>query len=196
MKSKPICLIVVLFTALLLFSIMGITAIEQIRPAPQTESRGVDEQIRPINQQGLPSDGNGNYHPAEGSGYSSSVYTPPPVVSDRVKMKAVLNSNLTNTTSNATGTGNFVVNKTSNTLSYNITYNGLSSNETLSDMSVPGLVVNNQSVSFPLPSGEIKQGVINYIQNIESYLLEGKLLVKIRSLLFPNGEISGELKII
>lgn len=192
MRQKTIYLTAVIFSAMLLFTIFGVIADDQIRPAPQTDSRGVGEQIRPANQQNLPSDGNGNYQPSEGSSYSSSVHNEP-VINDTVKMKAVLNNtNLTN----ATGTGDFLLNKTANTLSYNISYSGLSSNETGAELDVEGLMINNQTVSYQLPLGEIKQGVISFVQEVQDYILNGNALVKIKSLLFPDGELSGYIKII
>ena len=195
MKQKTIYLTAVFFAAILLFSIIGIMADDQIRPAPQTDSRGVGEQIRPANQQNLPSDGNGNYQPSEGSTYSSSAYHAPPVV-DTAKLNATLNSTDLNTTSNATGNASFVLNKTSNTLTYNITYSGLSSNETGAEIDVPGLMIDNQTVSYQLPLGEIKQGVISFVQDVQSYILNGNALVKIKSILFPDGEVSGYIKLI
>lgn len=195
MRQKTIYLTAMFFAAMLLFSIIGIIAADQVRPAPQTDSRGTGEQIRPANQQNLPSDGNGGYSPSQGSSYSSSVYHEPPV-SDTMKLNSTLNNTDLNTTSNATGKGDFLLNKTANTLSYNITYSGLSSNETGAEITVPGLMINNQTVSFPLPLGELKQGVISFVQELQSYILNGNALVKIRSLLFPDGEISSYIKII
>ncbi len=195
MKQKTIYSTAMILAAMLLLSIIGVIADNQIRPAPQTDSRGTGEQIRPANQQNLPSDGNGGYTPSEGSSYSSSIHQTPPVV-DTVKLNATLNGTNINSTSNATGTGDFVLNKTANTLDYNITYIGLSSNETGAEIDVQGLITNNQTVSFLLPLGEIKQGVISFVQEVENYILDGNVLVKIKSLLFPDGEISGYIKMI
>ncbi len=195
MRSIKLYLTAIIFIALITFSILGVIADEQIRPAPQTDSRGVGEQIRPANQQSLPSNGNGNYHPTEGSSYSSSVYHAPPVI-DTVKLNATLNGTNINSTSNVTGNASFVLNKTSNTLSYSIEFNNLSSNQTGAEITFPGLLVQNQTISYQLGLGNIKNGIITIIQEVESYLLEGKALVKIRSLLFPDGEIGGEIKII
>ena len=192
MKQKLIYLTAIFFASIMLLSIVGVIADDQIRPAPQTGSRGVGEQIRPANQQSLPSDGNGNYHPTEGSSYSSSVYVAPPVT-DIVKLNATLNGTNINSTSNVTGNSSFVLNKTSNTLSYSIEFNNLSSNETSAEITVPGLLIQNQTISYPLQLGNIKNGIISFMQEVESYLLEGKALVKIRSLLFPDGEIGGQI---
>lgn len=172
-----------------------ISATEQIRPAPQTESRGEGVQIRPANQQNLPANGNGNYNPTEGSSYSSSVYIAPPVVST-VKLNASLNNNLTNVSTNATGKGNFILNKTANSLSYNITYYNLSSNETGTEIFVPGILINNQSVSYSLPIGEIKSGIIFFAKEVKELILNQNSILRIKSLFFPNGEISGEIRII
>ena len=195
MRQKLIYLTAIIFTAILLFSIIGVIADDQIRPAPQTDSRGVGEQIRPANQQNLPSDGNGNYQPTEGSSYSSSIHKAPPIL-DTVKLNATLNNTDLNTTSNASGSGDFLLNETDNTLSYNISYSDLSSNETGAEIDVPGIMIDNQTVSYQLPLGEIKQGVISFVQELQSYILNGNALVKIRSFLFPEGEISGYIRII
>ncbi len=184
----------IIFIAFIIFSIFGAIAIDQIRPAPQTESRGIGEQIRPANQQSLPTEGNGDYHPTEGSSYSSSVYVAPPV-SDTVKLKA----NLNGTNTNATGNVTFSMNKTSNTLNYNLSYSGLSSNASGAEIVIPDLLINdsnNNTVAYSIQLGNLKSGIITFLQNIENYILEGKALVKIRSLLFPNGEISGQIRII
>lgn len=190
MRYKKLLIAITLL--LVIFSVFGIIADDQIRPAPQTESRGVGEQIRPANQQSLPSDGNGNYQPTQGSVYSSNIYQAPPVV-DIVKLNASLNGVNINSTANSTGNATFVMNKTSNTLTYNISFFGLSSNETSSDISVPGILVNNQSISYSLGLGNFKQGVITFLEEVQSYILEGKAIIKIRSLLFPEGELGGQI---
>ncbi len=196
MKSKIAYLIILFVMFVFIFLIVNVIATEQVRPAPQTESRGVGEQIRPANQQGLPSDGNGNYHSSEGSStYSSSIQTTPPV-SDSVKLTATLNGSNINSTSNATGFASFALNKTSNTLRFNLTFGNLSSNQSGAEITVPGLLIQNNTVSYPLQLGQIQNGIISFIQEVESYLLEGKAIIKIRSLLFPNGEIGGQIKII
>ena len=195
MKSKMIYLAAVFFTALLLFSIIGVIAADQIRPAPQTDSRGDGVQIRPANQGNLPSDGNGGYVPSEGSSYSSSVSHAP--VDNTVKLQAILNSTDLNTTSNTTGNASLTLDTATGDLSYNITYSDLSSNETGAELDVPGLIVDNQTVSYQLPLGEVKQGIINLANDVKDYILSGgNALIKIKSMLFPEGEMSGYIKII
>jgi hypothetical protein len=195
MKSKMIYLTAVFLTALLLFSIIGvIAATDQIRPAPQTDSRGDGEQIRPANQQNLPSDGNGGYSPSEGSSYSSKIRSH---VTTNVNLNAVLNNTDLNTTSNATGNASLTLDTATNELSYDITYSGLSSNETAAELDVPGLIVENQTVSYQLSLGEVKQGIISLANDVKDYILSGgNALIKIKSLLFPEGEVSGYIKII
>jgi len=196
MKQKTIYLTAIIFAAILLFSVIRVIAADQIRPAPQTESRGVGEQIRPANQQNLPTEGNGDYHPSEGSSYSSSVSHAPPVV-NTVELNATLNNTDLNTTSNATGTGDFVLNTDSNELSYNIDYSNLSSNETGAELDFPGLnSEDNQTVSYILPLGELKQGILNLAEDAKNLLLNNGAIVKIRSMLFPDGEVSGYIRII
>jgi len=193
MIQNKLYLISLFFAAILVISIIGVIADDQIRPAPQTESRGIGEQIRPANQQSLPTDGNGGYSPSEGSSYSSS---DKPLSYYDVTMNAELNNAGVNNTSNATGNASFVLNTKENTLNYDIEYSNLSSNETSAEIIVTDVIVNDMPVSYTLSLGEIKRGVISFAKEVESYILEGKALIKIRSLLFPEGEFSGQIRII
>jgi hypothetical protein len=197
-KLKSI-LTAVIFILLITLSIIGVLAQEQIRPAPQTEGRGVGEQIRPANQQSLPSDGNGNYHPSEGSSYSSSEHSSPPPVSDTVRLTSNINGSNINSSSNSTGSASFVLNKTSDTLSFDINYNDFSSNVTGSEIIIPDLMINNSNnstVPYSIDLGVLKSGIVSFLEQAKSYILEGKAILKIRSILFPDGEIGGSIRII
>jgi len=187
MKQKTI-LFIALFTSLILFSIINVIADDQIRPAPQTDSRGVGEQIRPANQQNLPSDGNGEYQPTQGSGYSSSKY------SSRydINLTTEISNTGVNGSSNATANASFVLNTKKNTMNYTIESSDLSSNETSAEIEIN----DTTPILYNLPIGEIKKGMISFAKEIEEYILEGKAWIKIKSFLFPNGELIGQIKIV
>ena len=60
-------ILTVFIISLLVAALIGF----QIVPATQLDDRGVGIQLRPANQLGLSSFGNGDYNPYEGSSYSS-----------------------------------------------------------------------------------------------------------------------------
>ena len=189
MVQKKVYLILIAFTLLLIGFIMQVViaektnTAEQIRPAPQTESRGVGEQIRPANQQNLPSNGNGGYTPTQGSDYSSSIGNKNVILKSDIK--PVVN------TSNASGAASFILNDDKKTLSYNINYSRLSSNETGSDISINE--ENNTRVLFEFPLGNIKKGILSYVNSIENLLTSGNAYLRIKSLLFSNGELISKI---
>lgn len=203
MKQKSNHLIFEFTATILLLFIVGIVcADEQIRPANQMPGRGVGEQIRPANQMNLPE--HGNYNPTQGSDYSSGYSSEDNEGNNHnetenktnsiVNFQAVLNNtNATNLSSNATGKGLFVLDNRTNTLSYNITYEDLSSNETGAYILGPFVPELNSTISFALSLGNEKIEALNYPKIIEDYIISGKTYVKILSLLFPEGEISGEI---
>lgn len=159
---------------------------DQIRPAAQTDNRGVGEQIRPANQLNQDT----GYSSSEGSRYSSGQ------VSEKTKidMKADLlrtTETAGNITSSASGTGSIIVNKRANTLSYDITYQDLSSNETEADIYKP--FNGTDTVLFSLPLGQHKVGVLSYGQSLELDILNGMSYINIHSILFPNGELKGQI---
>jgi len=187
MKKEVYFAFVFMLIALLTLSLL---AAQDIRPANQREDKGTDVQIRPANQLDLPSNGNGGYVPTQGSSYSSG-YTAQ--LNSEMNSTAKINStNLTNMTSNATGTAKFVVDKASNTLSYDVEYKDLSSNETGTTINMQGLNQNAIELLF-LPIGMHKVGVVKYVDAIEEYLLNGQTYINIKSLLFPNGELRGQI---
>lgn len=121
--------------------------------------------------------------------------TPTPTESNLVNLEAVLSPQTeSNRTSGANGTGSFVLDKQNKTLSYNIEYQGLSSNET--SASIDADIDNSTQVLFVLPIGNLKIGVFSFNETVQPYILNGNSFVKISSLLFPNGELKGTINII
>jgi len=194
MKKEVYFTIVFMLIALLTLSTI---IAEDIRPANQREDNGIGVQVRPANQMNLPSNGNGGYVPTQGSSYNSG-YTVPlsaqlkPI--NKTNLTIVNGTNITTEKiSNATGNAKFVVNKASNTLSYDVQYSQLSSNETGASINGPALVNQNAATLLFLPLGINKIGIIHYADAIEKYLLSGQTYLNIKSLLFPNGEIRGQI---
>jgi outer membrane protein assembly factor BamB len=97
------------------------------------------------------------------------------------------------TGSAGTGTGTIDVNTVTNQLSYNITFSGLGSAETMAHIhgfAPPGM---NAGIIHTLPLGTTKVGVFNYSQAQEADILNGLSYVNIHSVNFPNGEIRGQI---
>jgi hypothetical protein len=92
-----------------------------------------------------------------------------------------------------TGTGTIDVNTVTNQLSYNITFSGLGSAETMAHIhgfAPPGM---NAGIIHTLPNGSPKIGVFNYTEAQEANILNGLSYVNIHSVNFPNGEIRGQI---
>jgi hypothetical protein len=92
-----------------------------------------------------------------------------------------------------TGTGTIDVNTVTNQLSYNITFSGLGSAETMAHIhgfAAPG---SNAGIIHTLPNGSPKIGVFNYSEAQEANILNGLSYVNIHSVNFPNGEIRGQI---
>ena len=92
-----------------------------------------------------------------------------------------------------TGTGTIDVNTVTNQLSYNITFSGLGSAETMAHIhgfAPPGM---NAGIIHTLPNGSPKIGVFNYSDAQEANILNGLSYVNIHSVNFPNGEIRGQI---
>ncbi|MEM0465659.1 MAG: CHRD domain-containing protein [Candidatus Pacearchaeota archaeon] len=173
-----------------------------IRPAPQTTDRGVGEQIRPANQIDLQKD----FKPSEGSDYSSgidgqqnakiSMYV---VLNPQSKTEFVLNETTNETeevivTSDASGSGSFVLDELANSLSFNISYQGLSSNET--SATINRIFNNTVETLYVLPLGQKKIGIWTYDQCLELDIKNGLTYIDIKSILFPAGELKGEILMI
>jgi len=92
-----------------------------------------------------------------------------------------------------TGTGTIDVNTVTNQLSYNITFSGLGSAESMAHIhgfAAPG---SNAGIIHTLPNGSPKIGVFNYSDAQEANILNGLSYVNIHSGNFPNGEIRGQI---
>lgn len=187
MKKEVYFTIVFMLIALLSLSLI---LAEDIRPANQREDKGTGVQVRPANQMNLPSNGNGGYVPTQGSSYNSGYTTP---LKAELKPLKTNITNSTNLTSNATGNAKFVVDKAANTLSYDVQYSKLSSNETGASINGPATINQNAVALLFLPLGANKVGILHYAEAVEKYLLSSQTYINIKSLLFPNGELRGQI---
>ncbi len=97
------------------------------------------------------------------------------------------------TASAATGTGVIEVNTVANTLTYNITFSGLSSAETMAHIHGFGGTGQNAPIIHTLPLGSPKIGVFNYSEAQEFFILNNLSYVDIHSVNFPDGEIRGQI---
>lgn len=102
------------------------------------------------------------------------------------------------TASSGTGNGTFVIDAAANTLSFNITVSGLVGGaETAAHIHGPapaGANAPNPSpIFFDLPLGASKVGVWNYPESAEADILAGRTYIKIHTILFPAGEIRGQI---
>ena len=95
--------------------------------------------------------------------------------------------------SSALGSGEFVMNKTENSLRYSINYQGLMNNETMAHIHGFADKGVNSGVLFDLPLGENKAGVFNYSELQEDKIFEGLTYVNIHSEEYPTGEIRGQI---
>ena len=96
--------------------------------------------------------------------------------------------------SQAFAIGEFLIDPTTNTLTYNIIGYDIQ-NETRAEIIGPAINhvnSNNTLLALPSTSGH-KTGVWNYPQSIESDLLKGKTYVNIFTTQNPNGEIRGQI---
>lgn len=106
-------------------------------------------------------------------------------------------------TSSGTGTLSYTYNKSNRTLTYKITWSGLT--DSVNNMSINGLAVRGQSAgilqSFTLSTVQKrKEGTFSgnvYIDEQvfkEADLLAGKFYVNVRTKAFPSGEIRGQIE--
>ncbi len=93
----------------------------------------------------------------------------------------------------AVGIGVFAVDTVADTVSYRITYTGLTAPESgahIHGFAGPGV---NAGVLQPLPLGTLKCGVWNYAAAQEAGILAGNTYVNIHSTAFPGGEVRGQI---
>ncbi|HOX27056.1 MAG TPA: CHRD domain-containing protein [Candidatus Krumholzibacteria bacterium] len=91
------------------------------------------------------------------------------------------------------GAGVFHVNPETNELKYYIAFSGLGSAETAAHIHGAALHGTSAGVLYPLPLGNPKIGVINYAEADEQAILTGRTYVNIHSMLYPGGEIRGQI---
>jgi len=94
--------------------------------------------------------------------------------------------------STATGFATFSYDNTTNELTYNITFSGLSSTETGAHIH-QGVVGVDGPIQFTLLSGSPKTGTVTLSASQETSLLAGELYVNIHSNNFSGGEIRGQI---
>lgn len=98
------------------------------------------------------------------------------------------------TASPATGSGSFVIDTNANTLAFNITTSGLIGGaETGAHIHGPASAGANAPILFELPLGSSKNGTWNYPESSEADILAGRMYVNVHTVLFPNGEIRGQI---
>ncbi len=93
----------------------------------------------------------------------------------------------------ASGTGKFIINTKDNTVTYSISFLGLSSAETAAHIHGPARPGANAGVLVELPKGNAITGVWTYDESMEMDLLRGRMYVNVHSEKYPNGEIRGQI---
>ncbi len=102
------------------------------------------------------------------------------------------------------GSGTFALDTTADTLTFNITFSGLSGTETASHIHGPAPPGMGAGVLYGLPVGSPKIGTINLVNLPGPYtvadqktdLLSGLWYVNIHSTTFPGGEIRGQILVV
>lgn len=97
------------------------------------------------------------------------------------------------TGSSATGFACLTLDTAANTLTFHVEFSGLGSPETaahLHGFAPPGTPA---PVLYPLPLGNPKTGVIQYLQSEEQSIIAGLSYINIHSTTFQNGEIRGQV---
>lgn len=91
------------------------------------------------------------------------------------------------------GTASVVVDLSANTLSLDLTFNGLGAAENNAHIHGPAPAGVSAGIKFGLPLGNKKVVVWNYAQSDEADILAGQMYVNIHSASFPGGEIRGQI---
>ncbi len=119
----------------------------------------------------------------------------PPALAQKVAFKAILNgaSEVPPSLSTGTGTASVVVDMSANTLTFDLTYQGLTSAENAAHIhgfAPPGV---NAGIVFGLPLGFKKTGVWNYPQASEASIMANLAYFNIHTTMFGGGEIRGQI---
>jgi Cu/Zn superoxide dismutase len=93
----------------------------------------------------------------------------------------------------AFGSGRFIIDTNANTVTYHISFTGLSSAETAAHIHGPADPNVNAGVVHNLGTGNPKVGVWNYDQALEEDILAGRMYVNIHTSNHPGGEIRGQI---
>jgi CHRD domain-containing protein len=91
------------------------------------------------------------------------------------------------------GTATFVIDTVANTMSFNISYQGLSSAETAAHIHGPAARGVNAGVLIGLPATNPKIGTWAYPPAQEANILAGLMYVNIHTTINPGGEIRGQI---
>jgi hypothetical protein len=97
------------------------------------------------------------------------------------------------TGSPAKGTASVVVDLDANTLTFDLTYTGLGSAETMAHIHGPAPAGVNAGIKFNLALGNKKTGVWNYPQSDENDILNGQMYFNVHSTTFGGGEVRGQI---
>ncbi len=123
-----------------------------------------------------------------------STTTVAPADATVVTMYATLSGDQEPTASTGTGSGTFTVDTTANTMSFNVTFSGLTSPETAAHIHGPAPRGTDAGILFALSLGSPKVGVWNYPEAQEANILNGLTYVNVHSSMFPGGEIRGQIE--
>ena len=98
------------------------------------------------------------------------------------------------TGSEGTGTGTFTLDTDTGGVTYNITFQGLGANETMSHVHGAADRCVNAGVAYPLPLGSPKVGMVTLNAQQQQDMIDGRHYVNIHSADFPGGEIRGQIE--
>ena len=93
----------------------------------------------------------------------------------------------------ASGTAEIVIDTDANTLSFNISYSGLSAAETAAHIHGFAARGTNAGVLFGLPASNPKIGTWTYTDAQEANILAGLTYINVHTTAFPGGEMRGQI---